>query len=295
MSRTWLVTKLVDHRARRGRCAGVHSSSVIESRAFDFRDQKLGSGYSLCVSAMGGSAPVPSTIQLQVTVKTTMKAKEIRMSFTLVKRPIMHVVLGVAMAACMPGCLEQSEHDIGQLEAAQDDTLPEADETDGDLGNAAPDQLPPPEEAAIDADRLELWTGWTSEEYPPLTCNTGSVTRGVDCSGGNCDNVSLDCVSPGYATFGARSWTSYFSEENTSYRYCPAQSWLTGIACKGGECDNITLECTQITDRTPSSCTWSGYFSEEDPPFVAPTGKYIRGVQCNGGRCDNKRYYHCSM
>lgn len=208
------------------------------------------------------------------------------------------MALGVTIALSLPGCIELPEHDIGQLEevAAQDDTQPAPDGVDGDLGsNTDPDQLPPPEDAIADADRLELWTGWTSEEYPPLTCNTGNVARGVDCSGQYCDWVSLDCVSPGSATFTTQSWTSYFSEEGTNYRYCPSQSWLTGIACKGSYCDDISLKCTRITNRTPTNCDWSGYFSEEDPPFVAPSGKYIRGVQCGGNYCDNKRYYHCNM
>lgn len=146
----------------------------------------------------------------------------------------------------------------------------------------------------VDGNAL-AWTGWTSEEYPPLTCGSGQVARGFQCNGSYCDNIRMDCAA-GVAgtTYGSKYWTGYFSEESTSYRYCGRGGWVSGIACNGSYCDNISLQCTN-TNRGHYNCTWSGWFSEEDPAFVAPTGQYIKGVQCGGSYCDNKRYYYCSM
>lgn len=139
-----------------------------------------------------------------------------------------------------------------------------------------------------------VWTGWTSEEFPPVKCVSGRVVSGVDCHGSNCDNVSIHCgLASG--TYNSSSWSRYISEESPNVVYCGANSWMTGISCNGRYCDNISIECTEVLGRTVGSCSWTGWYSEEQSAYLAPAGHYIRGVQCNESYCDNKRYYVCRM
>jgi hypothetical protein len=140
-----------------------------------------------------------------------------------------------------------------------------------------------------------VWTGWTSEENPPLECVSGRLVGGVDCAGRYCDNVSIDCLAVS-ATVGSSSWTSYFSEEGSNSRICSANEWMTGIACQGRYCDSISIKCTEILNKTPVSCSWTSQsYSEESGPFQAPAGSYIRGIRCDGSYCDNKFYYYCRL
>lgn len=136
------------------------------------------------------------------------------------------------------------------------------------------------------------WTVETSDEYPPVTCGAGSLAIGFDCDGSNCDNLQLRCQPTTGLTFGSRTWTSYFSEESTSYRTCGGNGFVTGLSCRGGDCDDMSLECT-TTNRPGTGCLWSAWFSEEDPTFTVPSGHYIKGMQCSGSRCDNVRAYYC--
>jgi len=108
-----------------------------------------------------------------------------------------------------------------------------------------------------------------------------------------CDDVQLFCGSHG-GTAGARSWTDWFSEENTSWRICPGTEWVTGIACKGAWCDQIALECTDL-GLSATSCSWSSYFGPNDPVFTAPSGHLIGGMQCKDAYCEDIRYFHCSV
>lgn len=142
------------------------------------------------------------------------------------------------------------------------------------------------------------WTGYTSEEEPPLLCPYQYAARGVDCNGGYCDDVALYCSYTGRSV-GAQSWQPYFSEEGSGSAdesICPADDmWVAGISCDGGYCDNLSLLCTQFIGSSTGYCEWSAWFSEEQGPFVAPWGHFIKGFECDGGYCDNMRYYHCWM
>src|SRR5262249_31970975 len=124
------------------------------------------------------------------------------------------------------------------------------------------------------------WSRWTSEEYAPVTCDSSYLVNGFQCYGSYCDWVRLLCSYRG-GSAGARTWSTYFSEESTNYRVCAGSAYVSGIACQNSYCDNIAIECT-TTGLASNYCQWSGYFSEEDPAFVAPTGYFIKGVQCNG-------------
>ena len=156
----------------------------------------------------------------------------------------------------------------------------------GDYGDA---------ELAVDEVANQLWTGWTSEEFPPLLCADQRLVRGGECAGRYCDNIRLDCTTV-TGSFGGSSWSTYFSEEGTNERICGPDEWVTGIDCNGSYCDNLSIECTQVTGRSVGACSWSATsFSEEHGPFVAPAGRFVRGVRCTGSYCDNLRYFTCNL
>lgn len=144
------------------------------------------------------------------------------------------------------------------------------------------------------------WTGYTSDELPSLICADGEAVRGVECSGGWCDNISLLCEDTGLPT-GAQTWQPYFSEEagsggRANESYCPGPDWwMSGIDCGGGWCDNLSMLCTQVVGSSTGPCRWSGWYSEETGTFVAPEGHYITGIECSGNFCDELRYQYCEM
>lgn len=139
------------------------------------------------------------------------------------------------------------------------------------------------------------WTPYTSEEYPPIGCDPGSLVSRFGCSGSYCDNVRMYCAPSG-RTAGSSYWTGYFSEEGYDYRQCDAGFWLSGMACRGSYCDNISLQCTYYPQVTPRNCFWTGWISEEgggELPFGL--GYHARGVQCDRSYCDNKRFFVCQQ
>lgn len=138
-----------------------------------------------------------------------------------------------------------------------------------------------------------LWTGWTSEELPPLECEAGRLINGAECSGSYCDNIRVDCTDAA-VSYGSSYWTTNISEE-TGARYCGPNEWATGIQCRDGYCDNVYLECTQITNRSVGSCYWSGWISDGTVPSRASAGYYLRGAECRGWWCDDMRFYYCSL
>lgn len=152
------------------------------------------------------------------------------------------------------------------------------------------------EEETIGSTEQEIssgWTPYTSEEYPPIICDSGSLMSAVHCTGSKCDNIQAYCQPTG-GSLGATYWTSYFSEEGTNYRYCNSGYWVTGIACTGGNCDNISLMCSQITNKGWGNCHWTGWVSEEYGGYLTfAAGYFPQGVQCSGSNCDNKRFYVC--
>jgi hypothetical protein len=137
------------------------------------------------------------------------------------------------------------------------------------------------------------WTPYTSEEYPPIVCDSGAGMNSVQCSGSNCDNTRAYCQPTG-GSVGGSYWTGYFSEESTNYRYCNAGYWMTGLSCNGSYCDNNALQCTYIYGITATNCYWTGWVSEEGGGTLSfGHHYYARGMQCSGGHCDNKRFYVC--
>lgn len=159
-----------------------------------------------------------------------------------------------------------------------------------------PDESAKPGYGELASRVLNGWTAYTSEEYAPIACGTGSLASQMGCTGSNCDNVAMYCRGMG-VTFGDAAWSSYFSEENTNYRTCSAGYWMTGLVCRGGNCDDISIECTRVTNRTVGTCRWADrQFSEEFPnTYSLPSGWFARGLACTGSRCDNLRVYECQL
>jgi hypothetical protein len=143
---------------------------------------------------------------------------------------------------------------------------------------------------------INAWTPYTSEEDPPIVCDGVSAFSQVRCSGDYCDNIRAYCRSSSRGTRGTSTWTTYFSEEGTDYRYCGASQWVTGLSCQEDYCDNISLQCTTISGVTPGNCYWTGWISEEGGGLLNfGTGYFARGAQCDGSNCDAKRWYVCQM
>jgi hypothetical protein len=160
----------------------------------------------------------------------------------------------------------------------------------------APDEAINDEEENVASAAQAIYSGWTpytSEEYPPIACDSASLMGSIQCTGGYCDNIRAYC-QPTSGSLGGSYWTSYFSEEGTNYRYCNPGYWVTGLACTGHYCDNISLQCSYVGNVSARNCYWTGWVSEENGGYLSfGSGYYARGAQCSGGYCDNMRFYVC--
>ena len=164
--------------------------------------------------------------------------------------------------------------------AASGETTQGSEQSEGEVANVT--------QAVISG-----WTPYTSEEFPPISCDNSSIFSAVQCSGSKCDNTRAYCT-PTAGTRGASTWTSYFSEEGTNWRFCSANQWVTGLACRGNYCDDISLQCTTMTGIARHNCYWTGWISEENGGYLSFGNNYLAiGAQCNGNNCDNKRFYVC--
>jgi hypothetical protein len=191
-------------------------------------------------------------------------------------KALLHIVFG-GLALAIGGC------DIDETSLMEDEVDP---------ASAAD-----PAEDAEEAENFRIWTGFTSEEYPPLYCPTSNAVRGFDCSGSYCDNVSLYCDYTYRSTIGYSYWTGYFSEEGDGSadegRCNGPQEWMTALDCNGSYCDNIDIQCSQFPGSSTGNCYWTGWYSEEQSSFLAPSGHFFKGIECGGDYCDNKRYLYC--
>lgn len=138
------------------------------------------------------------------------------------------------------------------------------------------------------------WTGWTSEEYEPRTCDFDKFQSGFGCSGSYCDWVKLECNNPVIANITDRHWLSQISEEGIGQRFCPLGEFVSGISTSGPYSDNISLECADAAGVYWHSCKWSDWISEENGgTLFFESGYYAVGVQCRGSYCDEKRFRIC--
>jgi hypothetical protein len=140
----------------------------------------------------------------------------------------------------------------------------------------------------------DFWTGYTSEEYPPVRCHQGGIMSGVACTGRYCDNMALLC-SQTYYSYALRFWSPFISEEAPHSYICPSGGFLTALACSGRYCDNIAVECAPLVNRGRIACYWTESISEEEGELIFPAGYYAAGVSCTGRYCDNVAFYVCRV
>lgn len=133
------------------------------------------------------------------------------------------------------------------------------------------------------------WTPYTSEEYPPITCDGSSLVTGVQVTGVYGDNTRLLC-QPTNLTKTDSYWTPYFSEEYNSMTYCDVGYWMTGMTCQGRYCDNVSIQCSKIPNSFIQRVRGTWEISEEDPKFYFFPGEYAVGAMCTGRYCDNLRF-----
>lgn len=228
------------------------------------------------------------------------------MRFEQMKALVLVLATGaVVLPACDEAMLDERDLEIAEIVEDEPEDVADIDDL------AAPEAGPGPADgdAGLGLGQMREptytasgWTVWTSEEYPPVVCDPGSVLTGFGCSGGSCDNVRLHCSPAGVGAH-QTYWSAFFSEEGTNYAICPFDAWVTGIACNGGSCDNISIQCTstqpgpiKTPPKTPAQCQWTGWMSEENGGTLwLNYYGHVRGVQCSGGKCDNKRFYLCNM
>lgn len=155
------------------------------------------------------------------------------------------------------------------------------------------------EEASAIATREQAvtsgWTSITSEEYPPITCDGGSMPSAARCYGSSCDDMSLYCqptsAVPGHSSY----WTPPFSEEDSA-TICDSGFMVTGLACSGSYCNDLSLRCTFMGGIRAKNCRWTGWMSEENGGYLSfGSGYFMKGAQCYGGYCDQVRYYVCQL
>jgi hypothetical protein len=138
------------------------------------------------------------------------------------------------------------------------------------------------------------FTSPTSEEFEPRTCAFNQFQSGFRCSGGFCDNVSLECHPPGISGITSRDWTAQISEEGGGIRLCPSGQFVAGISASGGSSDNLSLECVSAAGVNWFDCSWTAFVSEEGGgTLLFPGGRYAVGIQCTGSNCDNQRFFTC--
>lgn len=59
---------------------------------------------------------------------------------------------------------------------------------------------------------------------------------GINCKGGFCDGISMQCTQMIGSTTGACQWSGWYSEEQAPF-YAPADHYIKGIECAGAFCD----------------------------------------------------------
>ena len=162
--------------------------------------------------------------------------------------------------------------------------------------------------------RVSGWTPWTSEESPPISCD--SLIGGFEFAGKYSDNVRARCFNQG-GTVRARWWVGPVSEEGahvweSGVPIGPAASCdhidrlgrqelglISGVSCTGKYCDNISVQCS-VLDQSASSdyhnCYTTNWVSEEyggNIDFKA--GFFATAVECTGDYCDSMRFKVCQL
>ncbi|MEL6339541.1 MAG: hypothetical protein AAFP04_16605 [Myxococcota bacterium] len=97
-----------------------------------------------------------------------------------------------------------------------------------------------------------VWTDWVEADgRRSTTCLNGYWVDGIECRGGNCDDVRFRCARAGSFQHKGCFWTDWYSEESGWY-VAPEGNWLAGVRCEGRHCDNKRYYVCSA-DR-PTSC-----------------------------------------
>ena len=166
----------------------------------------------------------------------------------------------------------------------------DSSQTEEAAGNASGDRAIATTQQAVSLG----WTGYTSDEYPPIVCGGSSLVHQFQCTGPYCDNIAAYCQPSGGTPLDSY-WTDYFSEEGANSRFCNFGDWVTGFACSGPYCDRVSLECTSfINVHGPTNCHWVGPVSEENGGILQfGSTFYATGARCEGAYCDNMWFWVC--
>jgi len=165
---------------------------------------------------------------------------------------------------------------------------------DPDLDPAALDVPDDAELGSTAQGVISGWTPYTSEEYPPITCDGSSLVNGVQVTGPYGDNIRLLC-QPTNLIKGDSYWTPYFSEEHRGMTYCAISYWMTGLTCRGRYCDEVSIQCSKISDTFIKRIRGTWGISEEDPKYLFFPGEYAVGAYCMGPYCDDLHFGVASM
>jgi len=69
-------------------------------------------------------------------------------------------------------------------------------------------------------------------------CDSNEWMTGIDCNGGYCDNVSIECTTVSNKVKSSCQWSAFISEENAAFQ-APAGRFVDGVDCAGDYCDRM--------------------------------------------------------
>lgn len=145
------------------------------------------------------------------------------------------------------------------------------------------------------------WTHQISEEDGSggASCPAAMAARGMQCTGGDCDNVAILCCPYSDLTSGASEstvWSQYVSEEQPG-GFAYDDRVLAGIRCRGADCDDMSGRMlTSPRLGAISQCRNTSFFSEEGFGFaLCELNEMITGLRCRGGNCDDISLRCCDV
>lgn len=148
---------------------------------------------------------------------------------------------------------------------------------------------------------LCAWTRQISEEAGAggASCAPGMAARGMQCTGGNCDNVSILCCPYSEVVSGTSEsavWSSYVSEEQPA-GFSYDDRVLAGIRCRGSRCDDMSGRMLSGPNLgVISQCRNTSFFSEEGFGFaICEMNEMITGLRCRGSNCDDISLRCCDV
>lgn len=149
--------------------------------------------------------------------------------------------------------------------------------------------------------RLCEWTPQISEENGSggASCPAAMAARGMQCTGGDCDNLSILCCPYSDVTTGAfesAEWSEYVSEEQPG-GFFYGDRVLAGVRCRGGSCDDVSGRMlTSPSLGAISECRNTSFFSEEGFGFaLCDMDELITGLRCRGDNCDDISLRCCDV